>query len=214
MSQPLRLLQEWRALDYTPEMIEESKRENNGRVLLRGILQKADTLNQNGRIYPRAVLEREVQNYQKFIKERRAIGELDHPSTSVVELKNGSHIITEAWMEGDVVYGVIEVLDRLPMGKILQGYIDHGIKVGISSRGVGSTTNEGGHSKVNDDFQLICWDMVAEPSTPGAFMMNEGRVIYDSDGRVVGNPGRDELRSVLTKEMRIVSLIDEILRAE
>ncbi len=205
----LKLLQEWTPLEYTPDMIQESKRANGGRILLRGILQKADTLNQNGRVYPLAVLEREVRNYQKFISERRAIGELDHPSTSVVELKNGSHIITEARMEGDVVYGTIEVLDKLPMGKILQGYIEHGIKVGISSRGVGSTTNEGGHSKVNDDFQLICWDMVAEPSTPGAFMMNEGTVIFDNRGNVIGNPDT----SLFKRNERVVSLIDEIIKA-
>jgi hypothetical protein len=210
----LKLLQEWTPLDYTTEVIEEAQRSNGGRILLRGILQKADTLNQNGRIYPRAVLEREVRNYQKFIKERRAIGELDHPSTSVVELKNGSHVITDAYMKDDVVYGTIEVLDKLPMGKILRGYIEHGIKIGISSRGVGSTTNEGGHSRVNDDFQLICWDMVAEPSTPGAFMMNEGRVIFDGNGNVVGNPDRDTLRRVLSRSDRISGVIDEILGAE
>ena len=210
----LKLLQEWTPLDYTSEMISESKRANDGRILLRGVLQKADTLNQNGRIYPKVVLEREVKNYQKFIKERRAIGELDHPSTSVVELKNGSHIVTEAYMEGDVVYGVIEVLDKLPMGKILAGYIEHGVKVGISSRGVGSTTNEGGHSKVNDDFQLICWDMVAEPSTPGAFMMNEGKVIFDRFGNVVGNPNPDDLKRLLRREERVIGLIDDILRSE
>lgn len=210
----LQLLQEWTPLEFTPNMIEESKRLNGGRILLRGVLQKADTLNQNGRIYPRPVLEREVKNYQKFINERRAIGELDHPSTSVVELKNGSHIVTEAYIEGDVVYGVIEVLDKLPMGKILQGYIEHGVKVGISSRGVGSTTNEGGHSKVNDDFQLICWDMVAEPSTPGAFMMNEGRVIFDEYGNVRGNPDDATVKRMLKSHERVSNLIDDILRAE
>lgn len=209
----LKLLQEWTPIDFTPDMIEESKRLNGGRILLRGILQKADTLNQNGRIYPRAVLEREVRNYQKFIKERRAIGELDHPSTSVVELKNGSHLVTEAYIDGDVVYGVIEVLDKLPMGQILRGYIEHGVKVGISSRGVGSTTNEGGHSKVNDDFQLICWDMVAEPSTPGAFMMNEGKVIFDQNGHVLGNPDSALVRRALKQQERVSSLIDEIIQA-
>lgn len=209
----LKLLQEWTPLEYSVDMIKESKQMNDGKILLRGILQKADTLNQNGRVYPKAVLEREVRNYQKFIKERRAIGELDHPSTSVVELKNGSHIITEAYMEGDVVYGTIEVLDKLPMGKILQGYIEHGVKVGISSRGVGSTTNEGGHSKVNDDFQLICWDMVAEPSTPGAFMMNEGTVIFDDKGNVIGNPDSRMLKGIVKQNERIISLMDEIIKA-
>lgn len=199
MGSNLQLLQEWMPLDYT---LNEAK-SVDGRIYLKGILQKADTLNQNGRIYPRAILEREVKNYQKFINERRAIGELDHPSTSVVELKNGSHVITEAYMENDIVRGTLEILDNLPMGKILKGYIDHGIKVGISSRGVGSTTNEGGRTIVNDDFQLICWDIVCEPSTPGAFM-GEGKVILDAHGRpIVGYAeSRDD---------RLIKLIDEII---
>lgn len=168
------LLTEWRAFEYTPEMINESKEKNNGKIILKGVIQKSDTLNQNGRVYPRAILEREVRNYQKFIQERRALGELDHPATSVVELKNVSHVITEARMDGDVVYGTMEVLDT-PQGKVLRSLIESNITVGISSRGVGSTQNEGNHLVVNDDFQLICWDMVAEPSTPGAFMVQEAR---------------------------------------
>lgn len=209
-----KLLQEWTPLEYNAKTIEEAKRLNGGKIILKGILQKADTLNQNGRVYPKAVLEREVRNYQKFINERRAIGELDHPSTSVVELKNGSHIITEAYLDGDVVYGTIEVLDKLPMGKILQGYIEHGIKVGISSRGVGSTTNESGRTRVNDDFQLICWDMVAEPSTPGAFMMSEGKVEYDKMGKVIGNPDAYFVKLAIEKQSRINNLINDILGAE
>lgn len=209
----LKLLQEWSPFEYTPEIIEESRAANGGKILLKGILQKADTLNQNGRIYPRAVLEREVRNYQKFIKERRAIGELDHPSTSVVELKNGSHIVVEAYMQGDDVYGVIEILDELPMGKILKGYIKHGVKVGISSRGVGSTQNEGTHQKVNDDFQLICWDMVAEPSTPGAFMMSEGKVVYDKLGNVIGNASNADVDYVLKKQNKINRMIDNIIKS-
>lgn len=210
----LKLLQEWTPLNYDARTIEESRAANGGKILLRGILQKSDTLNQNGRIYPRALLEREVRNYQKFIKERRAIGELDHPSTSVVELKNGSHVVTEAYLDGDVVYGTIEVLEKLPMGKILAGYIESGVKVGISSRGVGSTTNEGGHQMVNDDFQLICWDMVAEPSTPGAFMMHEGRVIYDNRGNIIGNPDPGSVKRMIQKHERVSSIINDILRSK
>jgi hypothetical protein len=210
----LQLLQEWSALDYTPEIVQESKRTRDGRIFLSGVLQKADTLNQNGRVYPRALLEREVRNYQKFIKERRAIGELDHPRESVVELKNGSHVITEAYLDGDVVYGTLEVLEKLPMGKILAGYIEHDIRVGISSRGVGSTQNESGRQVVNDDFQLICWDMVAEPSTAGAFMMQEGRVIYDNRGKVLGNPDPQDVSAVIRRHDRIRALVNDILRAE
>ena len=109
------------------------------------------------------------RNYQKFIQENRALGECDHPDSSVVELKNASHIIREAYMEGDVCYGTVELLDT-PAGKILQSLVESGVTLGISSRGVGSTINESGNQIVQDDFQLICFDMVSEPSTVGAFM--------------------------------------------
>ena len=102
------LLTEWLKFDYTPEMIKEAREQNGGKMVMKGILQKADTLNQNGRIYPHEILEREVRNYQKFIKENRALGECDHPDTSVVELKNASHIVREAHMEGKTCYGTVE----------------------------------------------------------------------------------------------------------
>ena len=177
-----KLLTEWRPFEYTKDMIEESKRVNNGRIIMKGILQKADTLNQNGRIYPKPILEREVRNYQKFIKENRALGECDHPESSVVELKNASHIVREAYMEGDVCMGTVELLDT-PSGKILQSLVESGVTLGISSRGVGSTRRDGDYDVVQDDFQLICWDYVSEPSTPGAFMMREGREISENDLR-------------------------------
>lgn len=177
-----KLLTEWRPFEYTKDMIEESKRVNNGKIIMRGILQKSDTLNQNGRIYPRPILEREVRNYQKFIKENRALGECDHPESSVVELKNASHIVREAYMEGDICMGTVELLDT-PSGKILQSLVESGVTLGISSRGVGSTRRDGDYDVVQDDFQLICWDYVSEPSTPGAFMMREGREISERDLR-------------------------------
>ena len=175
-----KLLTEWLAFDYSKEMIEESKKQNGGKIVLKGILQKADTLNQNGRIYPQPILEREIRNYQKFIEENRALGECDHPDSSVVELKNASHIVREAFMDGDVCYGSVELLDT-PSGKILQSLVESGVTLGISSRGVGSTQSEGDHQIVQDDFQLICWDFVSEPSTPGAFMMREGKEISEND---------------------------------
>jgi len=175
-----KLLTEWLAFDYSKEMIQESKDKNGGKIVLKGILQKSDTLNQNGRIYPHPILEREVRNYQKFIEENRALGECDHPDSSVVELKNASHIIREAFMEGDVCYGSVELLDT-PSGKILQSLVESGVTLGISSRGVGSTKQDGDYQVVQDDFQLICWDFVSEPSTPGAFMMREGKEISEND---------------------------------
>ena len=175
-----KLLTEWLAFDYSKEMIQESKDKNGGKIVLKGILQKSDTLNQNGRIYPHPILEREVRNYQKFIEENRALGECDHPDSSVVELKNASHIIREAFMEGDVCYGSVELLDT-PSGKILQSLVESGVTLGISSSGVGSTKQDGDYQVVQDDFQLICWDFVSEPSTPGAFMMREGKEISEND---------------------------------
>jgi hypothetical protein len=195
----LRLLNSYEIFDYTHDMIKESKEKNNGKILMKGILQKADTLNQNGRIYPIDVLQREVRNYQKFIVENRALGELDHPDSSVVNLKNVSHIVREAYLDNGVVYGTVEILDT-PSGKILQSLVESGVKLGISSRGVGSTKKQGDYQVVQDDFQLICWDYVSEPSTPGAFMLPEGKTIQSS-----------ELRKIFNKSDRIDRIINDIL---
>lgn len=199
MSSDMRLLSNYEVFSYTPEMIKESREANGGKVIMKGVLQKSDTLNQNGRIYPRAVLDREVRNYQKFIVENRAMGELDHPDTSVVSLQNVSHLVKEAYLEGDVVYGTVEILNT-PSGMILQSLIESGVKLGISSRGVGSTRKQGDYYVVQDDFQLICWDFVSEPSTPGAFMLPEGKRIDDA-----------ELRKVFNRTDRIDRIINDIL---
>jgi len=172
MSNAVQLITSWQPFDYNKETIKESREKNGGKIIMRGILQKANVLNQNGRVYPKEILDREVRNYQKFIKENRALGECDHPDSSVVNLKNASHIVREAYMEGDICYGVVELLDT-PSGKILQSLVESGVTLGISSRGLGSTRTEGDYQVVQDDFQLICWDYVSEPSTPGAFMMRE-----------------------------------------
>lgn len=202
MAQDLKLLNSYEVFDYTPDMIKESREKNNGKVMMKGILQKADTLNQNGRIYPMAVLEREVRNYQKFIAENRALGELDHPDSSVVNLKNVSHVIKEAYLDKGVVYGTVELLDT-PSGKILQSLVESGVKLGISSRGVGSVKKQGDYHVVQDDFQLICWDYVSEPSTPGAFMLPEGRTINSN-----------ELRNIFNKSDRIDRIVNDILTSK
>ena len=194
----IRLITSWQPFEYDSKMVAESRLENAGKIMMKGILQKANTLNQNGRIYPLPILEREVRNYQKFIEEKRALGECDHPESSVVELKNASHIIREAYMEGDICYGTVELLDT-PSGKILQSLVESGVTLGISSRGVGSTRREGDYQIVQDDFQLICWDFVSEPSTPGAFMMREGVEIR-----------RSELNKVFTKSDRLFRIYNEI----
>jgi len=199
MTADLRLLNSYEVFNYTPEMIKESRDKNDGKVVMKGILQKADTLNQNGRIYPIDILEREIRNYQKFIVENRALGELDHPDSSVVNLKNASHLIKEAYLDKQVVYGTVEILDT-PSGKILQSLIESGVKLGISSRGVGTTKKQGDYHVVQDDFQLICWDFVSEPSTPGAFMLPEGKSI---------NP--NELKNAFNKSDRIDRVLNDIL---
>ena len=199
MTTDLKLLNTYEVFNYTPEMIKESRDKNNGKVMMKGILQKADTLNQNGRIYPMDILEREIRNYQKFIVENRALGELDHPDSSVVNLKNASHLVKEAYIDKQVVFGTVEILDT-PSGKILQSLIESGVKLGISSRGVGSTKKQGDYHVVQDDFQLICWDFVSEPSTPGAFMLPEGKSI---------NP--NELKNAFNKSDRIDRVLNDIL---
>lgn len=141
------------------------------RLVVTGVLQRANAKNQNQRIYPRAILEREVNNYlNKEVAEKRAYGELDHPESSVVNLKNVSHVVRECWWKGDDLMGKVEILNT-PSGNILKELIQADLTVGISSRGMGSVTkiNED-TDQVEDDFQLVCWDFVSNPSTHGAFL--------------------------------------------
>jgi hypothetical protein len=154
---------------------EDEKRQiSEGKMILTGKLQAADQKNGNGRIYPEKVLKREVKNYEKLIKERRALGELDHPEDSVVNLKNASHLVRRVWWDGKDVMGTVEILNT-PSGQILRSLVESGVKLGISSRGLGSTKEVSGKTMVQDDFQLVCFDFVSEPSTTGAFMMKEGK---------------------------------------
>ena len=160
--------------------INESIQTNNGRLIVEGVLQRSEAENQNGRIYPTEILKREVLKYKgREIKENRAFGELDHPESSVVELKNTSHIIRDVWWEGNDVMGKVEIL-KTPAGNILKELLEAGCTVGISSRGMGSVkeSNSGRTVTVEDDFDLICWDFVSNPSTHGAFMkpVNESMI--------------------------------------
>ena len=145
-----------------------------GGMILSGLMQCAETKNGNGRIYPFAILEREVKNYARLVNDKRALGELDHPDSSVINLANASHMVTRIWMDGHKVMGTIRVLNT-PAGKILRSLVDDGCCLGISSRGMGSVTERNGTTMVEDDFQLLCFDMVSDPSTPGAFMMTEAK---------------------------------------
>lgn len=171
-----KLLVDCITFDVTPEMINESMEKNNGRLLVKGVLQRADAKNQNGRVYPQEVLMREAKKYSDInIKERRALGELDHPDSSVVNLNNVSHNIVEMHWSGKDLVGTVEILST-PSGNILKELFKCGIKLGISSRGLGSVKQLGENSvEVQDDFELIAFDFVSNPSTHGAFLkpMNE-----------------------------------------
>ena len=175
------LIVDYLPFEVKPEQINESMKDNNGKLIVRGVLQRAEAKNQNGRVYPREVLFREAKKYTKeFIKQSRAMGELDHPESSVVNLSNVSHNVKEIHWEGDNLLGEVEVLGT-PAGNILKELFRSGIKLGISSRGMGSvetvTEDNGGQSQeVQPDFELIAFDFVSNPSTHGAFMypMHEG----------------------------------------
>jgi hypothetical protein len=157
-------------------LTEDEKRQvQNGAIYLSGVMQRCDEQNGNGRVYPARVLQREVRNYTKVVDENRACGELDHPEDSVVNLKNASHMVTSLWWEGKDLMGKIKVLST-PSGNVLRSLINDGVKLGISSRGLGSVRESQGKTLVEDDFQLICFDIVSEPSTQGAYMMmNESK---------------------------------------
>jgi len=176
-------------------LVEASIKENRP-LVVKGILQKAGTQNQNGRIYERKILEREVQKYiDGPIKENRALGELDHPDSSVINLNNVSHNIKKVWWDGDTVMGEVEVLST-PAGNILKELFRNGITVGISSRGMGSVEEgKDGILMVQEDFDLLCWDFVSTPSTPGAYMtpttLKEGVEAPIKDYTKVNNIIRD-----------------------
>ena len=171
------LIVDYLPFEVTPEQITESVKENNGKLVVRGVLQRAEAKNQNGRVYPKEILVREANEYSKnFVKEKRAMGELDHPDSSVVNLANVSHNITDMNWRGNDLIGEVEILTT-PSGNILRELFKNGIKLGISSRGMGSVSpmNENGAQEVGDDFELIAFDFVSNPSTHGAFLypMNE-----------------------------------------
>ncbi len=180
------LLTEYRTFKVDQRLVEQSIKENKS-LVVKGIIQRAEAKNQNGRIYPREILEREINKYiEGPVKERRALGELDHPESSVINLQNVSHNVTKVKMIGDDVYGEVEILST-PAGNILKELFRNGITVGISSRGMGSVQEGPGDTvEVQDDFELLCWDFVSTPSTHGAFMKPAGRAIQElQEGKIV-----------------------------
>ena len=163
-------------VDYLPfeisaQQINESISTNDGRLIVKGVLQRAESQNQNGRVYPKDLLMREAKKYtDNFINQKRALGELDHPDSSVVNLQNTSHNVTEMHFNGDDLVGTVEVLGT-PSGNILKELFKSGIKLGISSRGLGSVESiNDGSQEVQNDFELIAFDFVSNPSTHGAFL--------------------------------------------
>ena len=178
-----KLLIETHTVNISPSQLNENVNKQNGKLLDEGILATAEVKNGNGRYYSKELWERELAKYKDLIKERRSCGELDHPESSVINLKNVSHLIREFRWDGDNVLGIIEILPT-PSGNIVKELIKNGVTVGVSSRGMGSLEQNGNVMEVQDDFELLCWDFVSTPSNPGSFMhevIKEGKetLIYD-----------------------------------
>jgi hypothetical protein len=156
------------------------------------VLQKYNTPNRNGRTYPEKILKREAENYKKMIQKGTALSELNHPESSLIDLDRVSHAITEVWWEGNVLMGKIKLLTSpgyhesgicSTKGDLAANYLRQGVTLGISSRGVGSLKKIGEQNEVQDDFELICFDLVSSPSTPGAylFLNKEDKHLYDEN---------------------------------
>lgn len=179
--------------DFLTESEKVQVRENKA-FFLTGVMQRADAENGNGRVYPEQTLRREIENYKNLISQNRAVGELDHPDDSVINLKNVSHLVTDVWWNGKDVMGKLKILDT-PAGNILKSLISNGVTLGISSRALGSVKESQGKTIVEDDLQLICFDIVSEPSTKGAFL----------------NLSEAKKRAELTKSDKLVRLLNDIL---
>jgi len=165
------LLTEYRPFNTNKQLVEASIKENKP-LIVSGVIQRAEAKNQNERVYPKNILEREIKRYVEGpVKENRAMGELDHPESSVINLQNVSHNIRRCWWEGDDVHGEFEILNT-PTGNILKALFAAGLTIGVSSRGMGSVEDNlsEGTLEVQDDFELLCWDFVSTPSTHGAFV--------------------------------------------
>lgn len=157
-----------------PLKLTEGK-DSSGLPLMEGVLATAEVKNGNGRYYSKKIWDREIKKYMDSVRENRAVGELDHPESTVINLKNVCHNIKDIWWDGDHIMGKIEILPT-PSGNILQALIASGITVGVSSRGMGSVKQMGETLEVQDDFELLCWDFVSTPSNPGSWMtpLHEG----------------------------------------
>ena len=152
------------------KFLTEKKEDGSKSVYIEGIFMQAEKPNRNGRIYGKGIMEREVQKYQELINEKRSLGELGHPPNPSINLNQVSHMITGLKFEGNDIYGKAKILDT-PMGKIAKNFIEEGVRLGVSSRGLGSVKlNKEGVNEVQDDFHLATVDIVADPSAPDAFV--------------------------------------------
>jgi hypothetical protein len=168
------IISEFYEFKSNPKLIKEAE-EKGQPLTMTGILQRANTLNRNGRVYPYEILKREVNKYMELVDNNTAGGELDHPDSAVVSLANVSHRVTEMWWEGEDLYGRVLIAEETPAGQVLKGLLKAGFTLGISSRGVGSVKTVGDKDIVQDDFELIAFDFVSSPSTPGAYLFKEGK---------------------------------------
>jgi hypothetical protein len=151
------------------EYITEEKSGGKQNTYIKGIFMQSEQQNRNGRVYPKSVLEKELQRYQNMISEKRSLGELGHPPNPQINLNNVSHLITNLQWEGNDIIGTAKILDT-PMGKIAKNFIEEGVRLGVSSRGLGSLKERNGINEVQDDFHLATVDIVADPSAPDAFV--------------------------------------------
>jgi len=190
------LLIETTPFNISPKMLTESRDSISGNPLVEGILATCEVKNGNGRYYSKELWEREIDKYLTLVNENRALGELDHPDSQIINLKNVSHNIKKLWWDGDKVMGAIEILPT-PSGNILKSLIENNIRVGVSSRGMGSLKQVGEVLEVQDDFELLCWDFVSTPSNPGSYM----------------SPIHEGLNHNVDPYLKLNSLVTEILCA-
>lgn len=194
-----------------PQKLNEST-DGNGKLIVSGVLQRAEAKNQNGRVYPKKILMREVKKYQENqIKEKRALGEIDHPDSSIINLRNVCHNVLDVNWKGDDLVGTVEILPT-PSGNILKNLLQAGIRLGISSRGLGSVKEINENTvEVQDDFELIGWDFVSNPSTHGAFMYTSGSEKQMGEGIIKEGVSLKTITKLDPKLQRINENITKII---
>lgn len=200
------LLVDFIPFEITPQILSEARGDPNRPLRVKGPLQRAEQKNFNGRIYPKSLLEREAKKYEEIVRERRALGELDHPDSAVINLKNVSHNVVELSWDGDSLMGTIEILTT-PSGNIARELIKNNVRLGISSRGLGSVKDINENTvEVQDDFELLCFDLVSSPSTRGAYMnLAEGLIKEGVDKKIISN------HKSLDKYLKVENIIRDIL---